>query len=197
MARLNSDSRPTDQELVQACCDGRGEAFQELVERYQDRTFNAVLRMVASREDARDVVQEAFLKAYENLGQFRGASSFYTWLFRIAVNLALTLRRRSTRLKLVRPLDETTELDMSQTQAGRLAERSPEAAMEVAERDRFVSRALEELDGEHRAAIVLRDIEGLDYQTIASILDVPPGTVKSRIHRARMMLRDRLKDVIM
>jgi len=197
MARLNSESRPTDQELVQACCNGQGEAFQELVERYQDRTFNAVLRLVASREDARDVVQEAFLKAYENLGQFRGASSFYTWLFRIAVNLALTLRRRSTRLKLVRPLDETTELDVSRTQAGRLAERSPEAAMEVAERDRFVSRALEELDGEHRAAIVLRDIEGLDYQTIASILDVPPGTVKSRIHRARMMLRDRLKDVIM
>jgi len=197
MARLNSESRPTDQELVQACCNGQGEAFQELVERYQDRTYNAVLRMVGSHEDARDVVQDALLKAYENLGQFRGASSFYTWLFRIAVNLALTLRRRSTRLKLVRPLDETTELDVSRTQAGRLAERSPEAAMEVAERDRFVSRALEELDGEHRAAIVLRDIEGLDYQTIASILDVPPGTVKSRIHRARMMLRDRLKDVIM
>ena len=197
MARLDSESRPTDQELVQACCDGQAEAFQQLVERYQDRTYNAVLRMLASREDARDVVQEAFLKAYENLGQFRGASSFYTWLFRIAVNLALTLRRRSTRLKLVQPLDEAAEVQVSQTQAGRLAEAPPEAAMETAERDRFISQALEELDGEHRAAVVLRDIEGLDYQTIASILDVPPGTVKSRIHRARMMLRDRLKDLIM
>lgn len=197
MARLDSESRPTDPELVQACCDGQAEAFQELVLRYQDRTYNAVLRMVVSPEDARDVVQEAFLKAYENLGQFRGASGFYTWLFRIAVNLALTLRRRSTRLKLVRPLDDAAEVQLSQTQAGRLAQASPEAAMETAERDRFISQALEELDGEHRAAIVLRDIEGLDYQTIASILDVPPGTVKSRIHRARMVLRDRLKDVIM
>ena len=195
MARLNSESRPGDRELVEACCDGRPEAFQALVERYQDRVYNSVHRMVNSREDARDIVQDAFLKAYENLSQFRGASSFYTWLFRIAVNLALTFRRRSRRLKLVRPIDESPEVDVARSQAGRLTE-SPESAMETAERDRLIGAALESLDGEHRAAVVLRDIEGLDYRTISDILDLPTGTVKSRIHRARMMLRDQLQDLI-
>jgi RNA polymerase sigma-70 factor (ECF subfamily) len=197
MARLNSDSRRTDHELVQACCEGQTDAFGVLVERYQDRTYNAVLRMVGSREDARDIVQEAFLKAYENLSRFRGASSFYTWLFRIAMNAALTFRRRSKRLKLVRPLEDGGQMDITGTQAGRLADPAPEAAMETAERERIIGEALETLDGDHRAAIVLRDVEGLDYQAIAGILEVPAGTVKSRIHRARMMLRDRLKDVVM
>lgn len=196
MARLNSESRPSDRELVEACRDGRPEAFQVLVERYQDRVYNSVYRMVNSREDARDIVQDALLKSYENLAQFRGASSFYTWLFRIAVNLALTFRRHSRRLKLVRPMDDSPEVDVARSQAGRLAE-SPESAMETAERDRLIGTALASLDGEHRAAVVLRDIEGLDYRTISEILDLPTGTVKSRIHRARMMLRDQLQDLIM
>ena len=195
MARVNSESRPTDADLVQACCDGQTDAFQGLVERHQDRVYNAVYRMVGSPEDAWDIVQDAFLKAYENLPQFRGASSFYTWLFRIAVNLALTFRRRSRRLRLVRPTKEEMSIEMSRSQAGRLVDR-PEAAMESAERERLVGEALESLDGDHRAAVVLRDIEGLDYRTIAEILDVSTGTVKSRIHRARIALRDRLSTLI-
>lgn len=196
MARLDSGSRPTDGELVAALADGRTEAFQTLVERYQDRVYNTVYRMVGSAEDARDIVQDAFLKAYENLSQFRGASSFYTWLFRIAVNLALTFRRRSKRLRIVRPLDGASEMEVSHSQAGRLAE-APEAAMEMAESRQRITQALDNLDGEHRAAVVLRDIEGLDYETISSILDVPTGTVKSRIHRARMMLREELRELMM
>jgi len=195
MARVNPESQPTDAELVQACCDGQTDAFQPLVERYQDRVYNTVYRMVGSPEDARDIVQDAFLKAYENLSEFRGASSFYTWLYRIAVNLALTFRRRSKRLRLVRPLEEETNAELSRSQAGRLAQ-GPEAAMESVERARLVSEALEGLDGDHRAAVVLRDIEGLDYRAIAEILDVSAGTVKSRIHRARIALRDRLQTLI-
>ena len=196
MARVNSESRPTDAELVQACCDGQTDAFQGLVERHQDRVYNTVYRMVGSPEDARDIVQDAFLKAYENLSEFRGASSFYTWLFRIAVNLALTFRRRSRRLRLVRPTEDEMSIQMSHSQAGRLVEEGPEAAMESAEREQLVSEALESLDGDHRAAVVLRDIEGLDYRAIAEILDVSTGTVKSRIHRARIALRDRLRPLI-
>jgi RNA polymerase sigma-70 factor (ECF subfamily) len=195
VARLSPDSQPTDAELVRACCNGQPDAFQPLVERYQDRVFNTVCRMVGSREDARDIVQEAFLKAYENLSQFRGASSFYTWFFRIAVNLALTFRRRTKRLRLVRSAEGDMEAELARSQAARLAER-PEAAMETTEREQLVGQALESLDNEHRAAVVLRDIEGLDYQTIAGILDVPAGTVKSRIHRARMILRDQLRGLI-
>ena len=192
---MNPESQPTDAELVQACCDGQTDAFQGLVERYQDRVYNVVYRMVGSPEDARDIVQDAFLKAYENLSEFRGASSFYTWLYRIAVNLSLTFRRRSKRLRLVRPLEEEMSVELSRSQAGRLAQ-GPEAAMESVERARLVSEALEGLDGDHRAAVVLRDIEGLDYRAIAEILDVSTGTVKSRIHRARIALRDRLQTLI-
>ena len=166
-----------------------------LVERYQDRLFNAAYRMVGFEEDARDIVQDAFLKAYENLSRFRGESGFYTWVFRIAMNLALSHRRKSKRLRLVVPVEDPESIAVSGTQAGRLVD-PPEAAMEAVETERRVSEALQGLDADHRAAVVLRDIEGLDYQSISSILDVPPGTVKSRIHRARMLLRERLKDLI-
>jgi RNA polymerase sigma-70 factor (ECF subfamily) len=193
---VNSQGRPSDAELIEACCAGRAEAFGLLVERYQDRLYNAVYHVVGNEEDARDVVQDAFLKAYENLGQFRGASSFYTWMFRIGVNLALTHRRRGHRLRLVKQMDERDMVQLAGTQAARLGD-PPEAAMEAAERDRMVNGALHSLDADYRAALVLRDVEGLDYVTISSLLDVPAGTVKSRIHRARMMLREQLREALM
>lgn len=166
-----------------------------LVERHQDRLFNAAYRMVGSEEDARDIVQDAFLKAYQNLSRFRGESGFYTWVFRITMNLALSHRRKTKRLRLVVTVEDPEKVAVSGTQAGRLVD-PPEAAMEALETEQRVTEALHGLDVDHRAAVVLRDIEGLDYQTISSILDVPPGTVKSRIHRARMLLRERLKDLI-
>ena len=189
---MSSQDRPNDGELVAACRGGRGEAFGALVERYQDRLYNTVYRVTGHEEDARDVVQDAFLSAYENLGQFRGESSFYTWLFRIAVNLALTHRRRGSRLRLVRAGDDGETVPLTRSQAAALAD-PPETSMETGEREVMVNAAMNSLEMEYRAAVVLRDIEGLDYQTISSILELPPGTVKSRIHRARMMLRDRLR----
>jgi len=196
MARVDAQGWPADGELVEQCRNGKAEAFQALVERYQDRVYNTAYRMVGLEEDARDIVQDAFLKAYENLGRFRGESGFYTWVFRIAVNLCLSHRRKAQRLRLVIPTDDPEGLLAQGGHQAQSLVSPPEAAMEAVETERRVSESLLHLDTDHRAAVVLRDIEGLDYQTISSILDVPPGTVKSRIHRARMMLRDQLKDLI-
>ncbi|NIA20753.1 MAG: sigma-70 family RNA polymerase sigma factor [Anaerolineaceae bacterium] len=192
---MDSQSWPPDGELVERCRRGEGDALGMLVERHQDRLFNAAYRMVGSEEDARDIVQGAFLKAHQNLSRFRGESGFYTWVFRITMNLALSHRRKTKRLRLVVAVEDPEKVAVSGTQVGRLVD-PPEAAMEAIETEQRVSEALYGLDADHRAAVVLRDIEGLDYQTISSILDVPPGTVKSRIHRARMLLREQLKDLI-
>lgn len=192
---MDAQGWPADGELVEQCRNGKAEAFQTLVERYQDRVYNTAYRMIGFEEDARDIVQDAFLKAYQNLDRFRGESGFYTWVFRIAVNLCLSHRRKAQRLRLVMPTDDPEGMAQATHQAQKLVD-PPEAAMEAVETERRVSEALQHLDSDHRAAVVLRDIEGLDYQTISSILDVPPGTVKSRIHRARMLLRDQLKDLI-
>jgi RNA polymerase sigma-70 factor (ECF subfamily) len=192
---MESTSWPTDAELVDACREGRADAFRTLIERYQDRVYNAVYRMVELEEDARDIVQETFIKAYENLPRFRGDAALYTWLFRIAVNQTLTFRRKTKRLRLVQPLDEDPEVSLAGSQAERLVD-PPEAALEQQDRERLLAEAMGALDPDHRAAIVLRDVEGLDYVTISDILDVPPGTVKSRIHRARLLLRERLRDML-
>ncbi len=191
MRQARSQTQGSEAELIRACIDGRAEAFRTLVLRYQDRLYNAVYRMVGTEEDARDVTQETFLKAYENLERFRGAAGFYTWIFRIALNQVLSERRRRTRLRLVRS-EADLGAPVASSQAGKLID-PPGAAMEKAETERAVGEALNSLDADHRVAVVLRDVEGLDYQAISEILDVPPGTVKSRIHRGRMMLREKLQ----
>ncbi len=196
MADHPASSGPTDLELVAASRSGGAEAFRTLVERYQDRIFNTVFRLAGNEEDARDIAQETFLRVFENLARFRGDSAFYTWIFRIAVNQALTHRRQTARLRTVQAGDDPLEAPLSGTQAARLQTAAPEEEMQRRETEAQIADALAYLDADHRAAVVLRDIEGLDYREIAAVLDVPPGTVKSRIHRARLLLRQRLKDVL-
>ena len=196
MADHPASSGATDNELVAASRNGGAEAFRALVERYQDRIYNTAYRLAGNEEDARDIAQETFLRVYENLARFRGDSTFYTWLFRIAVNQALTHRRQTARLRTVQADDEMLEVPLSGSQAARLQTAAPEDEMQRQETEAQIAEALAYLDADHRAAVVLRDIEGLDYQAIAAVLDVPPGTVKSRIHRARLLLRQRLRDVL-
>src|SRR3990172_7767636 len=182
-----------DGELVERVQRGQTEAYGELVRRYQDRVFNACWRICGHLEDARDLTQEAFLKAFEGLGNFRQQSGFYTWIFRVAVNLSLSHRRSAHQRR-------TVSLDAgsagTDTQAEELVKRvrnesddDPTRGPGEAELHRAVARALQELDDDHRAVIVLRDIEGFNYQEIATILRIPPGTVKSRLFRARIALQ--------
>ena len=178
-------------EILRRVRDGQSEAFGALILRYQDRVFNTCWRICGNLEDARDLAQETFLKAYERLDSFKQESGFYTWLFRIAVNLAISFRRSSARRRQV-PLEigsEGTQADaLAQRSAQDAARRSADPTADVA-LQRLVVRALQELDEDYRAVVVLREIEGFDYREIGEILDIPPGTVKSRLHRAREALR--------
>lgn len=189
-----------DATLVQGCRSGDMKAYGLLVAKYQDRIFNMVYRMCGRRADAEELAQEAFLKALERIGQFRGNSGFYTWLFRIAANLTISHRRRAGRIHF-RSL--TGPEDAGGTQADALTasvatQRDPgpvAAAISDETRDR-VTRALEELDDEFRLVVVLRDMEDMDYSQIARVVDVPVGTIKSRLHRARCLLREKLADLV-
>ncbi len=199
-----ADSEPKaisfeDAALVESVKKGDMHAFGALVAKYQDRIYNMILRMCGQAADAEELAQETFLKALERIGQFRGNSQFYTWLFRIGTNLTLSHRRRGGRIKF-HPLDNG---DDGQTQADSLTaamasrrEAPPDARAQAADSDRKISAALEELDEEFRLVVVLREIEEMDYTQIADVLEVPVGTVKSRLHRARLILQEKLADLI-
>jgi RNA polymerase sigma-70 factor, ECF subfamily len=186
---------PDDHSLVQACRMGQTEAFGALVRRYQQRLYPTVLRLVGCAEDAEDILQDAFIRAFEKLDQFHGESSFYTWVYRIAVNLALSGHRRrlgraaSFRREASRPPAPDDLPDDSPAA-------DPAFRLERAERERIVENALNQLCPEHRAVVILKDFDGRRYEEIATILDIPVGTVRSRLHRARCELRDRLRSLV-
>jgi RNA polymerase sigma-70 factor, ECF subfamily len=184
-----------DQSLVQACRSGQTEAFGVLVRRYQDRLYPTVHRLLGSAEDTEDILQDTFVRAFEKLDQFHGESSFYTWIYRIAVNLALSGHRKrrvrsAHRIKWehstshgLEPRDESPEADAT-------------VSLERAERERIVTAALDQLGPEHRAVVILKDFDGRRYEEISEILHIPVGTVRSRLHRARCELRDRLRVLV-
>lgn len=184
-----------DLSLVELCRGGQTEAFGALVCRYQDRLYPTILRLIGSSEDAEDVLQDAFVRAFERLDQFHGDSSFYTWIYRIAVNLALSgYRRRQVRVPLKR--SRTGSVPGASEPADLSAEADPTISLERAEREKIVENALERLGPEHRAVVILKDFDGHRYEEISAILDIPVGTVRSRLHRARCELRELLRDLV-
>lgn len=173
--------------LIRDCKEGRTEAFGELVRRYQDRLFNTVYRLLDDAEDSRDVVQEAFISAYQNLASFKGDSRFFTWLYRIAVNSAITHKRKQRgTLRLFRSGDSNAGTEPADAS---LSSR-PDYHLEVTEEEQRIQEALSHLSPEHRTVLVMKDIDGEKYETMAEVLGVPIGTIRSRLHRARMELRD-------
>ena len=182
--------KPDDRLLIAECLQGRTAAYGELVGRYQDRLFNTVYRLMGNFEDAQDVVQDAFFNAYQSLDRFKGDSQFFTWLYRIAVNTAISLKRKQKAVYSVRTSragDGGTEpLDTS-------VESRPEHGIEKAEQERRVQDALNKISPEHRTVLVLKDIEGQKYDVMAEVLGVPIGTIRSRLHRARLELREILE----
>ena len=189
-----------DLTLVKRFRQGDMESFSLLVAKYQDRIYNMLLRMCGRAADAEELAQEAFLRAMERIGQFHGRSKFYTWLFRIAANLAITHRRRGGRIKfhsLSGPEDgDSSGADALTSPLASRRQIGPAEAAEAVETNECVMDALGQLDDEFRLVIVLRDIEEMDYAQVADVMNVPVGTVKSRLHRARAMLRDRLKGLL-
>lgn len=175
-----------DKHIVAQARRGDLSAFEELVTRYEKRVYAIALRSSGSPEDAADITQEVFLKAWRSMESFRGDSGFSTWLFRITMNMCVDhARRRQTQPK-TQPLvqgEEDDERPIPDTAP------TPEEHLENSELGRELAAALDEVSDEHRRIVLLRDVSGMSYTEIAEVLEISEGTVKSRLSRARIALR--------
>jgi len=184
---FNTDSILAEETaLIDCIVSGQSSQFELLVGNYQQRIYATLLGMLGSPQDAEDVTQETFITAFRKLDQFERRSSFYTWLYRIAFNAAIDLQRRKKRAK--NQFVGSNNVDI--TQAADLHAESAASVVIAKETVTQVQLALSRLDEERRNIIVLRDLQGVDYAEIASMLDIPIGTVRSRLHRARIELRE-------
>ncbi len=179
------------QRLVRHAQGGDPGAFEKLVDAYKSKIYNYVLRMLGDPEVAEDVAQETFIKAYSSLASFRGASSFQTWLYRIASNLAIdTMRRRKYRQN-VYSLDQPMDTDEGQMERDIEDDGAePDRQLQSAQLRRKVSEAILRLSPKLRTVIVLYELQGLSYEEIARIVGAPLGTIKSRLFNAREQLKD-------
>ena len=181
-----SGNNLTDQQLITQTLDGQTAAFGILVRKYQDRLFNSMVHLLRNPSDAEDVVQDAFLQALRKLDTFQGNSQFYTWLFRIARNTAISKLRRKKPTVSLESTASQQRLDFPDDGP------APSTEMERRERQTGLMAAMDQLSGEHREILILREMEEQNYETISEILDLPVGTVRSRLHRARSQLKELL-----
>lgn len=197
VANINID----DAVLVRQCWQGDSAAIERLILKYQNRIYNVILKICADPDDAAELTQDTFVKIIENIENFQGRSSFYTWAFRIAVNLTLNYCRRNVRIGF-------SSLDAEQvpynSQPGRLLKEllSDDSSLDPAvvaqdnELCQILVESLKKLDDAQRAVVVLRDIEGMNYNQIANVLDIELGTVRSRLSRGRKKLRQILEAIL-
>jgi RNA polymerase sigma-70 factor, ECF subfamily len=190
-----------DAVLVEMCRRGDSAAMERLILKYQNRIYNTILKICANTEDAAELTQDTFVKVIENIDKFEGRSGFYTWAFRIAVNLTLNYCKRNVQLgfrSLENSDDEHDERGKTALKEFLTDESSPDPAAVVVNKElaEIAVKALMKLDDWQRAVIVLRDIEGMNYAQIADVLGIEHGTVKSRLSRARNALREILEAVI-
>jgi len=190
-----------DNVLVEQCRQGDPTVIERLVLKYQNRIYNVVLKICADPDDAAELTQETFVKIIENLDKFEGRSSFYTWAFRIAVNLTLNYCRRNAKLA-IRSLDsDEGPYDHQSTHALKELlsdDKSPDPAAMAQNKEVYeiAIKAIRELDESQRAVLILRDIEGMSYARIADVLGIELGTVRSRLSRARSRLREILEAIL-
>ena len=185
-------SKLEDDELITRAQQGDREAFGGLVRRYQDRTYRLALRVLRDEDQARDVTQEAFLKAYRSLGSFQGRSRFYTWMYRLTMNLCIDAKRRDKGDRHVEWEDERSYSSGDEgASAASFSGGPPDPLAEVArvELGGVIAKAMEQLPDDARRTLELREIDGLGYAEIAKALGIPKGTVMSRLHYARKRMR--------
>lgn len=169
-----------------------------LIVKYQDRVYNAILKICSNPDDAAELAQDTFVKVLESIGTFRGQSAFYTWLFRVAVNLTLNHCRKKFKLSPV-SLDASSDAGREKEQlVTLLSDHADDPAQIVQQKElvQVVVDSIARLNEEHRVVLILRDIEQMSYTQIADVLELEPGTVKSRISRARAALRELLETVL-
>ena len=182
-----------DAALVDRCRNGDVAAFEPLVEKYRQRVWRLAYNVLRDREEAWDVAQEAFIRAYQALPAFRGQAAFYTWLFRIVMNVASDRARSRAARGRAFGTERVPEEDWDRVLVDRPAgEQAPDEAAATAQDRERIMRALTSLSEQHRDIIMLSDIEGLSYKEIAEVLEIPMGTVMSRLHNARRRLRTAL-----
>lgn len=182
----------SDSELVARAVSGDDDAYAALVTRYSDFVYTIVVRVVGNEEDARDVAQEAFVRAYRALGRFRGDAKFSSWLYRIAVNRALTHLKQTRRRPVAMELGEVPHLE--RTVAPSVKRSDPARDLARGERARAVRSAVDGLPPQYRTVVTLFYLEERSYKEVAAILGIPMGTLKTYLHRARAMLRQVLAE---
>ena len=182
-----------DGELISKCKRGDADAFGQLVDRYQQKVYNIAFRMTSNHEDALDLAQESFLRVYRALASYKGESAFSTWVFRIASNVCLDeMRKKKRQPRIALSTDSLMAgeegdypIEIAASEGG-----NPEQQLLQGEMRREIIQALNRVSDEHRLVLVLRDIEGYSYEEIADIVGVNVGTIKSRLNRARLALRE-------
>lgn len=186
----------SDEQLVKRCLQGDSRAFEDLAVKYQNKIYALSYRYMGNEEDAYDMAQEAFIKAYRSLRSFKGDSSFGTWMYRIATNVCLDELRRRKRRIIPLSLDEPLATRDGDEVEKEIADTSPTADViyEQKELSQYIQQVLDEMKPDHKTTIILRDIMDLTYEEIAQVSDCSIGTVKSRLSRARDALRKKLGD---
>ena len=182
-----------DLTLVQRVQKGDQRAFKLLVERYQRKVYAVALGMLKDKEEARDVAQEAFIKVYKYLDHFKGDASFYTWLYRITVNICIdAMRKKGSRADEHVEFDESFNLDTSEANLGALGSKlgtNPQKAALRKELAEKIAAAFQEIPESHRQILLLREVEGMSYEDLARVLEIPKGTVMSRLFHARLKMQ--------
>jgi len=187
-----------DFHLVERCKQADHCAFEDLIDRYKNKVYNYVCRMIDRPEDAEDITQEVFVRAYQSIDRFRGDSSFQTWIFRIATNLCVDYSRRAKRqVRTAWSVDDPlSEEEPDRCREIPDARRLPEQELQRRELQHQVRMALTKLSEKLRTVLVLYDIQGMSYEEISHTLNIPIGTVKSRLFNARAELGKRLQDYV-
>ncbi|MCX7785323.1 MAG: sigma-70 family RNA polymerase sigma factor [candidate division WOR-3 bacterium] len=188
----------TDAELVKRAQQGNTSAFEELVRRYERKVYNLVYRMLGNEEDAKDALQDTFIRAYRFIKKFKGKSSFYTWLYRIAANVCFTrLKTRKTKepevgVSLDEPIIDESEMPRELPDY----KESPEHLFHRQQLQKALQDAINELPSDYRSVVILRDLQGLSNKEVSKALNLSIAAVKSRLHRGRVFLRNRLSKYI-
>jgi len=182
-----------EKDIIKKCKSGDHTAFEALINNYDKKVFNTVYRLVGNKEDALDLTQEVFIKVYRNINSFRGDSSFSTWLYRLVTNTCFDAGRKKKN-EITYSLDKPIETEHGEMERELRDEgRTPDEVIIEKETQNLVHHAISLLPEEQRTMIVLRDIRGFTYKEISEILECPMGTVKSRINRGRLALKDILE----
>ena len=188
--------RDLDWAVVQRVQAGNVGAYDQLVQKYREHIFSLVYNMTSNREDASDLTQETFIKAFQAIARFKGKSSFFTWIYRIAVNHTMTFLKKRNRRRFISYEKIGEELSNSEIFERLTATNRSEKGVLVSELQEKLNDALQKLSPKHRTVVILHEIEGLEHAQIAEITKTSPGTVRSRLHYAKQQLQSYLRDYI-